>query len=432
MDDEKASVRATEPLDILALPLMAVLSYVSLVPYPFVRSVAVAGVPVLRLIPFGAGIAVTAILAVRYFINRGRPVSHLYLAGMVLVFVGVELLSAMGSVEPIKSITKVAFYTVTGVAFYFAAGGLNKRSASAVLWTVVSMSFLVGAVSIIEFFTGRVPFYYRDYLQNNPYMPDPDLVGRSFSTIGHPVFLGAFFILTIPAGYFLFQTGKKPYHKAAAILFASVALAGLFFTFSRGAYLAAIVSAFVFFRRKINIKKAGVAVLVLALALAGLVAVSDKARDTLERRNPYRDYVQQFESAHRIKAFELTARVLGDVPILGMGIGNYRLLYEKYRAPGDDTRAVYATPDNMYLVTLAELGLLGIGLFVYILYSASKAFKTGYGMGPDGAMLLMGLSMLAGFAIDMFFFDALYVEPIRVVFWTLMGLACKDAGAEAL
>lgn len=422
MDNANGCASVKEVFDPLALPLMAVLAYVSLVPYPFMGTVGIGGVPVLRLLPFCFGLLVLSVFLYRRLASGAGPVGMPYLTWPVLALLGVEFLGSMGSVEPVKSLVKVCFYTITGLSFFFAASSLDGRSARSLLRVILVTSFLVGAVSVFEYFTGRVPFYYEDYVLNNPYLFDPDLVGRSFSTIGHPVFLGAFFVLTIPVGLHLFRTEQKRYMRGVALLCIAGAALGLFFSFSRGAYLAALLSVFVFYRGK----KAAIAAIVALVIALGFIAVSSKVRDTIVKRNPYHDYVDKFKSAHRVKAFELTARVMGDAPVLGVGVGNYRHLYERYRASGDDTRKVFATPDNMYLVTLAESGLLGLGLFLYILSGAYSAFSDGYRRDGSRFMLLAGMSALAGFAVDAFFFDALYVEPVRVVFWTIMGLSARE------
>lgn len=411
--------------------IAATAAFVTLVPYPFIGGAAMHGVPVLRLVPLAVGCVLSLLTMYSYLRMRETPGPGFFALPVLFLF-AVQLVGAAGSIDPAGSISKALFYAVTGIGFYFAAARYAAGRAGVLLWTVLACAAFAGAFSVVEFISGSPPLYYRQYLANNPYILYEQLKGRSFGTLGHPVFMGAMFVLAAPAGYFLMDAANGVKVKALAGAMLAVTLAGLLFTYTRSAYAAVAVSAIVYYRGRIGRRHVAAALVVVAL-VGGLAATSTKVRESFSRRDPVAEYIGRHDKAHRLRAFEIASRVVADVPLMGMGVGNYRALYDKYRTGRTDTRATYATPDNMYLVTLMESGLAGLGLLLYVLW---RAF-TGLAAAEAGAeagrrrLLRFGAAMLAGFAVAMFFFDALYVEPVRVVFWSLLGVSLGAAGGDA-
>ncbi|HLB25150.1 MAG TPA: O-antigen ligase family protein [Nitrospirota bacterium] len=409
-----------------SLLLCALVVYVSLVPYPFIGGAELAGVPAPRLVPFGMGVILFLLAIYGRRGEGGRGFGDVFLAAPLLWLVAAQAFGSIGSVEPMRSLSKAVFYFFTGIAFYLGACRL-KPGARAVLWSVAAASCAAGAFSTVEFFLGRTPLLREMYALDNPYYFFEALRGRSFGTLGHPVFTGGLFVLAAPAIFYLLDTERGKYLKAVLAVFLCVSLAGALFTFSRGAIVSIAVSAFVFYRRALTKRRLAWLLVPVVIAI-GALAFSGRAGETLGGRLSFSGASQAGDLTHRLMAYELAGRVLADAPLFGMGVGNYRHLYGKYRVEEGDTRAVYATPDNMYLVTLAETGMLGLGLFVYILYTAYAAL--GARARAGGTLQLAALAMLAGFMVDMLFFDALYVEPLRAVFWTVLGTAFADGDSR--
>jgi len=403
-----------------AVPVLiaSALAYVSLLPYPYIAGPVFHTIPVLRLVPLGIGLVLAVYLLAWKILDHNKE-HALPLAAPLLGLFLVQTLGSIQSVDPGASLGKTAFYFVTGPVFFLAASVIDRRAARALLLAVAVLGLVSGLVSVIEVLTGSVPLFGHAYEANNPYVHYEGLVGRSFGLAGHPVFLGGFFVLALAAAFYAVRTAEGPVLKLFAFVGLAAGLVGLFLTFSRGAWAAVAVSAIVFYGRRLHVARAIAAAAVLVALIVGLSASSGRVWEVLKSRDPVSEYVGNADTAHRLRAFGLTARIMGDVPLLGAGTGNYRTLYNRYRDRADDSRQTYATPDNMYLAALAETGMAGLALLVFILMALYRLLS-GDGLSED-ALALAGSAAVAGFCVDIFFFDAFYVESLRVLFWSMAG-----------
>jgi tetratricopeptide (TPR) repeat protein len=105
-------------------------------------------------------------------------------------------------------------------------------------------------------------------------------------------------------------------------------------------------------------------------------------------------------------------------PFVGHGAGAYARLYPRTRIPGaGETR--YA---HNFLVQLAvELGLVGVGLFVWVLLLAVKRFAEGLRSGQANALwVCTGISLLL-FLLDSLGDYTFYVREIYLDFCLLLG-----------
>jgi hypothetical protein len=105
-------------------------------------------------------------------------------------------------------------------------------------------------------------------------------------------------------------------------------------------------------------------------------------------------------------------------PFVGHGAGAYARLYPRTRIPGaGETR--YA---HNFLVQLAvELGLVGVGLFVWVLLLAVKRFAEGLHSGQANALwVCTGISLLL-FLLDSLGDYTFYVREIYLDFCLLLG-----------
>ena len=71
----------------------------------------------------------------------------------------------------------------------------------------------------------------------------------------------------------------------------------------------------------------------------------------------------------RLALWRRTLEMVADRPIMGTGAGNWRLAYPAY-SRGDmmDARTVPHRPHNDLLWIWAEMGTVGLGLYLYLLF----------------------------------------------------------------
>lgn len=164
---------------------------------------------------------------------------------------------------------------------------------------------------------------------------------RPYATFPHPNVLAGFLAATLIL--LLFQKSKKYY---PTIFFGFLAL---FLTFSRSAWIAALIGlGFV----KKNFFLPLLLVVFIILFRLNITEESFVVRGELN---------------------EVALRMWQSSPLVGVGLGNYLVELPKYLVSRD---VYFLQPvHNIYLLILAETGVIGLGVFVWIIMRAFKKFN---------------------------------------------------------
>ena len=151
----------------------------------------------------------------------------------------------------------------------------------------------------------------------------------------------------------------------------------LFFTFSRAAWLAFVVGLFTVLIGtlikknrfgQIQILKIilifGILIFILFISFQNLVLVRVKNESRLEQKS----------NIERLESNKIAWNMFRDNWLIGVGMGNYTMELAKM-AP-EKQAYFYQPAHNTYLLIAAEIGILGVALFLYlILYVSCHIFK---------------------------------------------------------
>jgi hypothetical protein len=199
---------------------------------------------------------------------------------------------------------------------------------------------------------------------------------RAYGAFAHPNVLGGFLVICffatiIPA---LAIDGRRntPWRIIATLLL----LAGIFFSFSRSAWLALIIGMVIIFIREIirarksaepaaaryrNLAKYFLAPLVLAVVLffiySPLALTRASTADRLEAKSVN----------ERLTYFSQAGDLLKDHWPIGVGEGNYT--YALYQTNPTLPAWSYQPVHNVFVLIFAELGIVGIVIFIFLLIS---------------------------------------------------------------
>lgn len=189
---------------------------------------------------------------------------------------------------------------------------------------------------------------------------------RPYATFPHPNVLGGFLAIMLPIIMSQIKNKKQPFHIAAMFL-GTIALV---VTFSRSAWIIAIIGvALVSLKKKYFIP-----LLVFGIALAMLITGTLGAKDesVLVRKELNNSAIAMFVES----------------PIVGKGLGNYLVELPKKLV----SRQIYfLQPDhNIYLLAMAETGILGLVAIVWTLVKALKGTFAVFKL-PLVLLLLVGL-----------------------------------------
>ncbi len=258
--------------------------------------------------------------------------------------------------------------------------------------------------------------------------------------------LAAFFVLRAAWCVITRQRSRLAYYAVRITYYGVITAllaAGLFLSFSRGAWLgaaAAIGIVIVFAPRQLWIGLALGAVALIglvALSSAGLLpaAISERLADAgtlLEIRDvrgvPIND--ANYALIERQAHWQAALNMLSEQPWTGVGFSNYQPLYEQYRLLNWPMPLGHA--HNIYLNVAAETGLIGLGLYVWLWISIlavtfrairrAPGFDRAVAVGLMGAWVYLGAHMLV---------DNLYVNNTHLLIGALLGLLSVLAARAA-
>lgn len=263
------------------------------------------------------------------------------------------------------------------------------------------------------------------------------------STLGNSDFAGGWLAITAPLVLYSVLTARNRYVRFTLWGLLALDMAALWFTQSRGAFIAlgAVIAAVAFlYRDKAPawVRWSTLAAVIFALGV-GVVAIFHPGMrqapalfSKAGAYSPFRTGTFQSRSWYWITALRIFKRH----PILGTGPDTYFAKYPKFRLPQDGASlglTITDKPHNIFLEYAADSGFLGIATYLALVgtalwYAQQRVRKL------DSAMRLLltaFVGMLVAYLAQGFF--SIDIPPLAVLGWvSLAGIAVlADPGAVA-
>ncbi|MDO8734814.1 MAG: O-antigen ligase family protein, partial [Elusimicrobiota bacterium] len=185
-------------------------------------------------------------------------------------------------------------------------------------------------------------------------------IDRIFSTFGNPIFFAAFLVVTIPLAVFKLIQERESSYKVLWFFILISFLVALYFTKTRASWIAFIVSLIVYIFLSLD-SKAKKVILIFSLLSFGFLF-------TLKTKN-----VWMRQQGHLV-IWRDSLRMLFDKPVLGVGLGSFHISFPDYAS--DELKKIWPQTQNIvndahseFVQILAELGVVGFGIFLWILFS---------------------------------------------------------------
>ncbi len=227
------------------------------------------------------------------------------------------------------------------------------------------------------------------------------------------------------AGALALALRDKPWLRLGAAVGVPICLVSLFLTVSRGGLVALVAVLFAGIAVAGERRKAALALVAVA-ALGGVIyfaaVAPPEARDRI---------VQSDGGTGREDIWKVGWRMVEANPVLGVGAGNFPITSVHYLLePGAILRADFIVDDpkvahNTYLEVLAELGVVGLALFLcilgYALVTALKAAQT-FARAGDREMDIIARAVfvaLVGMLVAAFFGSREFTNQL----WLLLSMA---------
>jgi putative inorganic carbon (hco3(-)) transporter len=424
-----AIVAAAVPLGVAAAfrPTLAVAALLALAFLPLLLTRPIVGLSVVLLMSFLerfsaiTGVVsltkmIGALLVLSWFaVVATTPAGERARAGLVarqpLLAAALVLLAAWGSIslawaeQPAEAQNSVLRFALNFLLFPIALVAIRRQRDVAWLFGVfIAGALLTVALGFLVAPTGN-----------------PADAARLEGAVGNPNQLGSYLVVAMVLSAAFINQRWPPTARAAALAAATIAAVGLFLTLSRGALLglaaALLVAPFVVGRGR---RAAALVLVVLTVAGTATWYAAIAPADSVDRIT----HPERGGGSGREDLWRVGWRMISDRPLVGVGAGNFGVSSIHYLLrPGSTQRDKYivvrhTVAHNIYLTVLAELGIVGLTLFVLILLICLRCALLAareFAARRDPTMELLARALLialVGLLVADFFSSALYSKQL--------------------
>jgi len=284
--------------------------------------------------------------------------------------------------------------------FFSCCFGLLLASADGIWQVITGKDFIRGYAPVVNLGMVRATAAFKD----------SNLMG---------IYLSALSPLAFGTSLFVFKSRMRYF----ALLVSLVSLAGIALTYSRPTLLAALVSVFFL---SITGRKKSVIILLISLTLLSPFLLPKSVKDWAREvgYNPIRFMCND----DRIAVYRNSWNMIKAHPLIGVGANTYMKNYKSYREAVEYRNIVtkdFMYAHNNFIQMASEIGLLGLGIFIWLLFALFKGSLRIYGALKDAQLRWFSLSLTAcviAFLVNGLTESSLYYSRVALIFWYLAAL----------
>ncbi len=328
----------------------------------------------------------------------------------IIIYALLILISTITSIDPSGSFRDLAIhFAAMGFVFIIVNNINTKEDFNKLVTFLVIAATLVALYGLYQYKVGvEMEDKWVDAVNN------PDVKTRVYSVFGNPNILAEYLIMIIPISAALFWYSKKIHKKTIFLITSLILTIALVLTLSRGGWIGFAFGIFIFI---ILIEKK----LLLALIPIALLGIYFLPQSIVNRILTIGN-LGDSSNAYRIRLWKITLEIIRDNWLVGVGFGYipFKTTFETYIR----TMPAYHS-HNTYLQTMGEMGILGLIVFIMLIfvlykYAIKKLMKEEdrYIRTMAGGVLAGLSALLAHGAVE----SVLYLPKIIITFWTLVAL----------
>jgi len=364
----------------------------------------------------------------------------------ILSFMAICTLSLLWSNSPMVSLLELPLFLAGPILYFMVVNNVrDKHQINRLLTALLIISSLLGIYGILQYNGIDFAFWKAN-------------VGRNqvFGLFGNVNYFAEYMIVPLPLAISLFFACRNR-TKRVLLLIGILAIGGsLILTFTRGSYLSIGISSIFmlilylvsqgknFFKEH---KKIFIFILALIILVTFLFALPNPLNkpgtviSKIKGRISIARLINELSFGRRIAIWKFTGMIIKDHPILGSGLGTFKYNSLNYQAKffdqGENRRLYpYGIADkvhNEYLQLGAELGVLGLGIFLWLIITYFKygikllkrikdKYKQGIVIGLLGGVVAVLIDAIFGFP--------LHLPATLVLFWLFIGLIASVKYSE--
>lgn len=341
-----------------------------------------------------------------------------------LLYLTIIFFSLIYSPERAEGLFNVIRYMVLIVLTYVIYNSINtEKELRTICYSVVAISIIIAIPSIVE-------SVLNPEVAALKYINAGRKIIRSSGAERDPNIFGSYFILPVLILVALIGQAKSFKKKISLFGVCGIILAAVLLTYSRSTWVALFfgIGIVVLYQRNFNfILYSFVALLLIFLgseAVRTIVfSVGDRVLDIFAGTS-------DDSSRFRIILMETAILMWLDSYMFGVGYQGFSTAFQKYYPP-QEVGGVYE-PHNEYYTVLAELGLIGFVVFLFLLW---KIVKTGWNTvkkyeaeGKDTSIALALFASFCGYLVFFQFLGGMQLHSILTINIGLLFCASKFVG----
>lgn len=365
----------------------------------------------------------------------------------VLSFITICTLSLIWSNNFFVSLKELPLFLAGPLLYFVITNNIfAERQISRILNILLIVGGLFGIYGILQY--GGIDFSF--WIRN---------IGRQqvFGLFGNVNFFAEYLIIPLPIAVSLFFASQNKFKKILLLIAILAMGISLTVTFTRSSYLgfgASLIFMAILFMTlqgksfiKEN-KKFFIIILVAIIIITLLFVIPNplnKSGTVIYKIKSRISVSQLIQNSYTIKSrisnWKFTTLMIKDNPLLGSGIGTYKYNSLRYQArflEQGQNRSIYpyifaTKTHNEYLQLWAELGIVGLGIFFWLIVSyfyyglrfikrVKNRYKQGIIIGLMGAVVAVLIDGIFGFP--------LHLPATVILFWLVIALTIVTIKSE--
>jgi O-antigen ligase len=342
----------------------------------------------------------------------------------ITLLIGAALISSFQALEPTESVADVFLLLTASALFVAILNTCRTRNQLLVVAAGALVALLIASIhGVVQHFEGVFSTQGFSFAGEN--------VGRVQGVFGHPNEYAGFLAMLLPLAVAIAVTKGLPRQlRLLAGAAALTAVPALNYSYARTAIATLVLGTLIW----LLIMRPKLALVTASVITVGAVVLTP---DVLkERFNP--------ESARadvtlRTDVAQSALDIYGEHPLLGVGVNNFQTAYSERRSAEtagqrrllhNEQLLVPTAAPSQYLNTLAEQGLVGIGvLAIFVLLALGSARRVSKARDPAVRGLGIGIGIAVTAAVLNSFAQISLQEVQVVVLFTLLGIASTAESA---
>jgi len=364
----------------------------------------------------------------------------------VIAFMAICIFSLLWSDSPYITLKEFPLFLAGPLLYFIVVNNvLDEKQINRIINAILIMGGLFAIYGILQYNGIDFTFWIGNYGR-----------GRVFGLFGNAGYFAGYLMFPLPIAIALFFVCKNKVKKILLLIGVLAMSGALLATLTRGSYLALGISSIIMFllflssHRNFFVKenkKIFIIILIAIIITTFLFVIPNplNKQGTVISKIKSRISITQLSKDSSIKRREaiwgFSTLMIKDHLLLGSGLGTFKYNTLKYQAKFFDqgqNRALYPygvadKAHNEYLQLGAELGIIGLGIFLWMIISyfnygikKLKGKEDKYKLG-----IVIGLmGSIVAFLVDGLFWFPLRLPTNTALFWLILGLTIVTIKTE--